>query len=238
MAAGSDPLDPLECFELWLQARLEEVHTTLPGIVQSYDAKTRTATVKPRIKLRSFHGDILDIPPIPSVPVVWPSTSGFSVFGKLKAGDGVILHVFEASAGNWQRGTSDAEAEDETRFSLQDMVAIPGLWQMAKVPKHDRRKADWAMASEKLSIGGTEAGLAVMQNGESDLRKELERIMDEVKALREDLRDEFTLLSTSLASDAGFLFQSVANTATFAAVHTAALVQIEADRLKLQKLLA
>lgn len=233
-----EQMDPLEAFELWLQARLEEVHTTLPGVVQSYDAKTRTATVKPRINLRSFHGDVFQIPPIPSVPVVWPSTSGFSVFGKLKAGDGVILHVFEAAAGTWQRGTSDADAEDETRFSLQDMVAIPGLWQMSKVPKHARRTADWAMASDKLSIGGTESGLAVMENQVTDLRKEIERLYDEMRQFREDVAANWAAMAGGIAGDAPWLTHMALAAAEAVTVHTSAIPLVEADRLLLRKLLA
>lgn len=233
-----EQMDPLEAFELWLQARLEEVHTTLPGTVQSYDEKTRTATVKPMIRLRSFHGDVFQIPPIPSVPVVWPSTSGFSVFGKLKAGDGVVLHVFEAAAGTWQRGTAEADAEDETRFSLQDMVAIPGLWQVSKAPKHDRRTADWAMASDKLSIGGTESGLAVMENQVTDLRKEIERLYDEMRQFRIDVALNWTNMASGIAGDAPWLANMAIAATGSIAVHNAALPQIEADKRLLAQLLA
>lgn len=168
--------DFLEALETFHQSRMEDVHTMLPGRVQSYDEKTRLACIKPSVNLRSMHGEDLEIPPIASVPVVWPSCADFTVSGILKAGDPVMLVFSESSIGNWMRGSADSDADDETRFSLQDAVAIPGLFQTSRVPKHDNRTAKWAMSSEKLTIGGTEAGLAVVENETTTLRAEIEKI--------------------------------------------------------------
>lgn len=176
--------DIVDSLEIWLQSRLEDVHTMLPGVVQSYDPKTRTATVKPGVKLRSLHADILDIPPISSVPVVWPGSNTFSTMSKdLPVGSGVTLLFSEASIGNWQRGTQDASAEDESRHCLQDAIAIPGLWSMPRVPGHVLSTADWGMCNAELEIGGTNGNLAVIRNQVTDLRKELEKAWAAIDAL-------------------------------------------------------
>lgn len=169
--------DFVDAMESFLQSRMEDVHTMLPGVVQSYDPATRTATVKPSVRLRTMHADILDIPPIASVPVVWPGSSAFSTMSKdLPAGSGVTLLFSEASIGNWQRGTQDADAEDETRHSLQDAIAIPGLWSMKRVPGHKLTLADWGLCSDKLEIGGTNAGKVAIKNQTNDLREVLEAL--------------------------------------------------------------
>lgn len=169
--------DMLESMELWLQSRMEDVHTMLPGTVQSYDPVTRTAVVKPSVKLRTMHGDILDIPPIASVPVVWPGSSDFTAMSKdLPKGSGVTLLFSEASLGNWQRGSQDAAADDESRHSLQDAIAVPGLWSMRRVPGHELSVADWGMCSSSLEIGGTKSGLASIKNQTTDLREVLEAL--------------------------------------------------------------
>lgn len=169
--------DMLESMELWLQSRMEDVHTMLPGTVQSYDPDTRTAVVKPSVKLRTMHGDILDIPPIASVPVVWPGSSDFTAMSKdLPKGSGVTLLFSEASLGNWQRGSQDAAADDESRHSLQDAIAVPGLWSMRRVPGHELSVADWGMCSSSLEIGGTKSGLASIKNQTTDLREVLEAL--------------------------------------------------------------
>ena len=169
--------DMLESLELWLQSRMEDVHTMLPGTVQSYDPDTRTAVVKPSVKLRTMHGDVLDIPPIASVPVVWPGSNDFTALSKdLPKGSGVMLLFSEASLGNWQRGSQDAAADDETRHSLQDAVAVPGLWSMRRVPGHELSVADWGVCSSSLEIGGTKSGLVSIKNQTTDLREVLEAL--------------------------------------------------------------
>jgi len=169
--------DMLESLELWLQSRMEDVHTMLPGTVQSYDPDTRTAVVKPSVKLRTMHGDVLDIPPIASVPVVWPGSNDFTAMSKdLPKGSGVMLLFSEASLGNWQRGSQDAAADDETRHSLQDAVAVPGLWSMRRVPGHELSVADWGVCSSSLEIGGTKSGLVSIKNQTTDLREVLEAL--------------------------------------------------------------
>lgn len=230
--------DPVEALELWFQSRMEMVHTMLPARIQSYNKKTRVAVVKPSVKHRTMHGEVLDIKPIPNVPVLWPSSSAFSVFGDLVKGDGVLLVFAESAIGSWMKSSVDVAAEDETRFSLQDAVAIAGLWSKPTVPTdHNLRDAVWGMASKYLAVGGTAAGLAVIKNSHSDLRKELERIYDEVKQLRVDLNAQFTAMGAAVAGDAGFMMGTVAFTATAAAQHLAAQAQIALDKAKLKELL-
>lgn len=169
--------DVLEAMETWHQSQMEQVHTMLPGRVQSYDKATRIAVVKPSVKQRTLHGETLDIPPISGVPVVWPSSSAFSLVGDLVPGDGVMLVFAESSIGDWVKGAVDGDAEDETRFSLHDAVAVAGLWSKGHVPKdHDLREAVWGLASKLAAIGATKDGLLVLANGNTDLRTEIDKL--------------------------------------------------------------
>ena len=172
-----DSEDPVDAMETWLRARLEDVHVALPGTVTTYSKETRLATVKPSVRLRSLHGDKLDIPPIQGVPVIWPGSQEFTVQGSLKRGDRVLLVFSEASIGNWLRGTTDVDAEDETRFSLQDAVAIPGLWPAVGVPRYSMDTAAWGMCSDSLEIGGTKGGKAVVKNGTTSLGAVVEEVV-------------------------------------------------------------
>lgn len=178
-----DSTDYLDAMEMWLRARLEDVHVALPGTVTAYSKETRLATVKPSVRLRSLHGDKLDIPPIQGVPVVWPGSQEFSILGTLKRGDRVLLVFSEASIGNWIRGKGDVDAEDETRFSLQDAVAIPGLWPTGAVPKHPMDTAAWGMSSDRLEIGGTKAGKAVVKNTTTSLGDVVEELRNQLNTL-------------------------------------------------------
>ncbi len=173
--------DTLDAMELWLQSRMEQVHTALPGRIQSYDPSTRLAVVKPSVLPKSMHADTFDIPPIADVPVVWPGTGEFTLEGNLATGDGVLLLFTEAGIGNWLQSSADAPAEDQTRFSLQDAIAIPGLFQPSRRPLHLARGAAWGMRGESVSIGATRSGKAKVANAETDLRTVLADFADTVR---------------------------------------------------------
>lgn len=168
----------VDTLDVWLQARLEEMHTTMPGLVQSYDPKTRLATVVPAVRLRSLHGELLEIKPIPSVPVVWPGSNRFSVIpAALVPGDGVLLHFSEASIGNWLQGAGVADAEDETRFSLHDCIAVPGLWQTAGAPKTQQLgTADFGLVGSLGEVLGGKGGKVDIHNQVTTLRAVLEAL--------------------------------------------------------------
>lgn len=231
--------DPVEALEVWLQSRMEMVHTMLPGRIQSYNKDTRVAVVKPSVKHRTMHGEVLDIKPIPGVPVVWPSSSAFSMFGDLVKGDGVLLVFAESAIGSWMKTSVDVAAEDETRFSLHDAIAVAGLWSRPTVPSdHNLRDAVWGMASKYLAIGGTAAGLAEIKNQTTDMRAELERIYRDILQIRIDMAAQMTAMGVAVAEDASFMANTVAFTVTAAATHLAAEAKVTADKALLKGLLA
>ena len=91
----------------------------------SYDAASRTATIKPMQKTvlyadgeRQAH----DLAPIHAVPVCWPGQVD------LVAGDGVLLVFCDYDMGSWRDGGgSAADPGDETSHGPSGAVAIPGL---------------------------------------------------------------------------------------------------------------
>lgn len=171
--------DIVDTMDLWLQARLEELHTTLPGVIQAYDPDTRLATVVPTVRLQSLHGDSLEIKPIAAVPVVFPSCARFSLIpANLQPGDGVLLHFSEASLGNWINGSGTVNAEDETRFSLHDCIAVSGLYSSRTAPKHDLGGADFGLAGDQGEVLGAKDGKLDLRNTDTDLRTVLEAILD------------------------------------------------------------
>lgn len=186
-----------EALALWLQNNLEQLHTAIPGRIQIYDQSTQLATVKPSVRPRSLHGDVFEIPPVKDVPVLWPSCGQFTLSGTLREGDGVLLLVAECGIGNWLQSTQDTDAEDQTRFSLQDAVCIPGLWQPSRVPSHKRIKAQWGLMSGNAEIGATDSGRISIANQVSDLRAELETLYSHVAAINTYLQVNAALLQAA-----------------------------------------
>ena len=107
---------------------LSNIHTVLPGQIESYDRAKHKAKVKPLIKKVLVNGVILQIPPIVSVPVVWPRTQNGSISFPLSSGDGVIILFSERALDNYLILGGDQQPQDPRKFDLTDAIAIPGLF--------------------------------------------------------------------------------------------------------------
>lgn len=75
---------------------LEGVHTSMPGIVRSYDEATQLAEIQPAIRWRDK-----DIPPLKDVPIAHPSGGGYALTFPLAAGDAVQLVFEEVDSALW-----------------------------------------------------------------------------------------------------------------------------------------
>lgn len=115
-----------------VKAQTARIHTSIPGVVVSYDAATQTADVRPAVKSfsRDAKGAITAAtqPVIPAVPVAFPEGGGFSITWPLEAGDPVLLVFCERSLDEWRSVTGDDhEPQDPARrHDLMDAIAIPG----------------------------------------------------------------------------------------------------------------
>lgn len=99
-----------------MQSEIAEINTSVNGEVVSY--ADGLATIQPLANKRFPDGDVLGFPPIPNVPIRWPSFNGgqCGIKGPIRKGDKVLL-VFAQQAID---GT-----DDERRFDLSDAYAIP-----------------------------------------------------------------------------------------------------------------
>lgn len=114
-----------------IEARLLDLHTALPGIVQSYDSTTNTVDVLPAVRrpIETKDAQITheDLPIIPGVPVAFPQSAAFTATWPLAKGDGVLIVFCEAAIGNWQLQGTAVDAGDLRRHDLSHAVAIPGI---------------------------------------------------------------------------------------------------------------
>lgn len=110
---------------------MRDVHTHLWGVIQSYDAALQRATVQivPRRPFFTEDGErqTESYPILNDVPV-WQFGSGeYTITTPITAGDVVLLASMEASLDVWLRGGQvGVDPDDDRRFSLNDIVAIPG----------------------------------------------------------------------------------------------------------------
>lgn len=121
-----------------IRFELAKVHTSIPGVIVEYDRASQRATVQPAIAGAYVDPDTRDLvreplPPIPDVPVAFPSGDGYSVTFDLAVGDRVLLVFSERSTEEFRAtGDEGVEPGDLRRFDLSDAVAFPAALQFSE----------------------------------------------------------------------------------------------------------
>ena len=116
---------------------LKRVHTSLPGVVVSYDAATRRARVQPAVDhLISPEGnpnaEFGDLEPMPNpiildVPVMHFIGGGYIVHLPLVAGDTVNLLFSERDIAAFKQTLRSGPPASDDVMEIQHAVAIPGF---------------------------------------------------------------------------------------------------------------
>lgn len=120
----------LQVLEGFVSERLDDLHTAMPGTIESFDAAKQTANVKLLLKKRvaledgTFADRSMGV--AINVPIVFPAAGAFRITFPVKAGDGVLVVFAEASIDRWQ-AVGGEQPTDVRRFHLADAIAIPGL---------------------------------------------------------------------------------------------------------------
>jgi hypothetical protein len=109
------------------EAGQANLHTALPGRVESYDHTEQRASVKPLIKKAYRDGAEQSMPVIDRVPVVFPRSGGASLTFPVKPGDGVLLVFSERAMERWKSRGGEQTPGDPRKHDLTDAIAIPGL---------------------------------------------------------------------------------------------------------------
>ena len=110
--------------ESWVS---ENVNTSSPGEIVSYDPATNRAVVRPTLPKKLDNGEVLAAPKIVEVPVQFHSSGGgnASFTFPLKPGDPVTLSYQQRSMEGWLKGSKDAP-DDPRQFDISDCIATPG----------------------------------------------------------------------------------------------------------------
>ncbi len=109
---------------------LANLHTMLPGVVESYNSTTGRADVAPCMGYGTVRGGKRIVrfrSTISDVPVGFFGTGGAVVQVDVAAGDEVLLLFSEGSLRPWKarRGGKKLDPISDARFQLEDAIAIP-----------------------------------------------------------------------------------------------------------------
>ena len=115
--------------DLIMAARMD-LHTAMPGIIQSFDAARMTCTIQPAIRgaiiAPNGRAEAADLPLLVDCPVVFPGGGGYILTYPLKTGDEALIVIAERCIDAWwQSGGVQAAAEYRLQ-DLSDGFVIPG----------------------------------------------------------------------------------------------------------------
>jgi len=113
-----------------VQDMLRNVHTCIPGKIDSFDSGNCLAVVVPTGQFITPSGEKLDYPKIHDVPVVIQQCAGQDVTMAfpIKDGDGCMIHFAEQQLDQFR---DDEEAKCDLRFDLTNAIAVVGLFSQA-----------------------------------------------------------------------------------------------------------
>lgn len=137
-----------------LDARLMDVHVSMPARVESYNASRLSVEVQPMIE-RAYIDESGDrqtkaFPVVPDVPVKFPGSGDYRITFPITKGDIVLLVISESSLDKWLDTERVVDPLDDRRHQMIDAVALPGLHSF---------KAPSAASEDALVVEGDEIRL-------------------------------------------------------------------------------
>lgn len=120
--------DPEESLRLAMESQQAQIWTAMPGVVAAVNLAAQTLSVQPTVQgsVASPNGakQLVNLPLLVDVPIVWPRAGGFALTFPIAAGDEVLV-VFASRCIDswWQSGGVGAPAEARMH-DLSDGFAI------------------------------------------------------------------------------------------------------------------
>lgn len=139
---------------------LSNVHTSLPGIIVSFDPILNKASVQPALNKKFDTGE-MTMPILENVPIIFPSSGNFSMTFPINVGDYVLLVFSERSIDLWKSVGGQVTPNDPRKFSLSDAIAIPGLMPLTENSTND---------NQDFVIKFADSEIRISQNGDIQIK--------------------------------------------------------------------
>lgn len=156
-----------------IESKLKDLHTSMPGIIASFNAATQTATVQPAIKrifkTREETDELLTpsaIPPLINVPVQFPRAGGFCMTFPVKKGDECLLVFSERSIDYWHRSGGVKNPGGKRFHHLSDAVAIMAI---SSIPN---AIVDFATDGVEIKKEGGAGSIKITDNGQIEINSD------------------------------------------------------------------
>lgn len=118
---------PEGAFKAQIDGRLKELHTCLPGIIDSFDPVKQTASVQPAIKRVFTEQGGVNLPLCVDVPVAFPGGGDFFLTFPVQPGDECILFFSERCIDFWYANGGVQLPAEYRLHDLSDAFALVGV---------------------------------------------------------------------------------------------------------------
>ena len=161
-----------------IEARLIDVHVSLPGKIVSYDPATQKASVQALIKRSFVSGESVDLPVFTDLPVAWPRAGKAWIHFPLKAGDFVQVVFSERSLDEWKQTGASVAPKEKRKHNFSDGWVIPGGYPFGS-PMNGADAKDVLLVHDKTEFRLTSGGRFSMKgNGGEELLKILDDFLE------------------------------------------------------------
>ena len=137
---------------------LKEVHTCLPGIINSFNAEKQTVEAQPTIQRVFTKSGPANLPLCVDVPVVVSGGGDFFITFPIKKGDTCLLLFSERCIDSWALEDKIAPPEDFRTHDLSDAFALVGVNPVNKaIPNFNTDEAELRNreGTIKLTLGAS-----------------------------------------------------------------------------------
>lgn len=145
-----------------IDAKICELHVCLPARVESYDAGTQKANVKPLLQKKYVDGRVVSLPIVNNVPVIMPRTGKAFLSLPLAPGDTVTLLFAERSLDKWKSTGGEVNPDDPRKHNLSDAFAIPGGYSFNEAAQMDA--SDVVLQNANTEFRLTTSGKFALKN--------------------------------------------------------------------------
>lgn len=137
------------------QEILSSLHCSMPGIVESFDPLTQTASVRPALKRGSFL-----LPVIHNIPVFFPGSRTSGITWPVAAGDECLLIFADFDIDRWFSSGEAGEPDSARQHDLPDAFAFVGF--------RSRNNVLSSVSEDPSFFGMTDTGKKDIQSAVSD----------------------------------------------------------------------
>lgn len=193
-----------------IEQRLCDVHVSMPARIISFDGKK--ASVQPLLQKKYLDGELLTLPPIQNVPVIWPQTKEATIILPLDVDSEGTLLFAERSLEKWLVAGGLVNPDDPRKFHLSDAQFIPGIKPFNAASDYDPGRIVIKYKSGKVVVGD---GKIALGNADGD---ELLKIIEDTQTQLADTQTGIQAITVpTMMGPSG----TPLNAATFASIKSA-----------------